>query len=157
MGVKEDIKLALEQANCYELDLLHAYAETNDPYIEEIKDTIKRFRAILKRRYGEGSTWQERMAEASTSIEIKDTPEAVQNRPCGHQLKGMKMYVRKFIDKAGKYRFTKKGDNHEPTTTTSQGYKHKRSRDIALQRDIMTPLNEIKFIDDDGNVEERGW
>lgn len=67
------------------------------------------------------------------------------------------MIIRKFIDRRGQYRFTKKGNNGEPITMTSQGYKTARSRDNALQLDLTTPLDQIKLIGDDGEVEELEW
>lgn len=72
MAVSDDIKQALYDAIGWQETLADAHRHCSDGVTKEAEEQIKRYRAILKRRYGVSRTALERATDGMTYVSLTE-------------------------------------------------------------------------------------
>lgn len=72
MAVHDDIFQALHDAIGWQIELADAHRHCDDEMTEQAEAQIKRYRAILKRRYGTAKHWGADMLEDARPIGIEE-------------------------------------------------------------------------------------
>lgn len=80
MAVADDIRQALHDAIGWQLSLADAHAHCDDGVSDEARAQVKRYRAILKRRYGTSSTPMERAFANAKPVGLDDLMKMKPNR-----------------------------------------------------------------------------